>query len=223
MRIVRRILSTSLAVSFGLALGLIASSAISGELSPPIGPSEPRVEPLLEEDGIYRQEWFLNSFFDMKEDLAAATAKGKRLAVIFEQRGCVYCKKMHTEVFAHRYINDYVRENFDIIQFDLWGAREVTDFDGTVLSEKKLAERWRVQFTPSIVFFKDDLTGLEGKWGSDVEVIRMMLGIGPGTFYDVFTWIAARVYEQNNNFQRFHLERYQERLELRKAKLEQVN
>ena len=65
------------------------------------------------------------------EDFNEAKAHGKRFAVIFEQRGCPYCMKMHTEVLSQRYINDYVRQNFDIVQLNLWGAREVTDFDGT--------------------------------------------------------------------------------------------
>ena len=51
------------------------------------------------------------------------------------------------------------------------GAREVTDFDGVKMSEKALAERWGIIFTPTIVFYKDNLTGLDGKWGRPLEVI----------------------------------------------------
>ena len=61
---------------------------------------------------------------------------------------------MHTEVLAERYINDYVRENFRIVQLDLWGSRETTDFDGTKLPEKKLAERWGAVFMRTIVSSK---------------------------------------------------------------------
>jgi thioredoxin-related protein len=57
-------------------------------------------------------------------------------------------------VLSQRYINDYVRENFRIVQLDLWGSREVTDFDGARLTEKALAERWGVTFTPTIVIFQ---------------------------------------------------------------------
>lgn len=96
---------------------------------------------------------------------------------------------------ARRYVNDYVRENFRIVQIDLWGSREATDFDGKVMSEKKLAERWGVLFTPTVVFFKDDLKGLEGQFGPPLEVARMQLGIGAAT-YDMFVWIKARIYER---------------------------
>ncbi len=195
---------------FALAAPKAAQAA--GDLPPPIGPIEPRVMPIKGDDALYHQSWFLNSFLDLREDFAEAKASGKRLAVLFEQRGCVYCIKMHTEVLSQRYINEFVRKHFAILQLNLWGDREVTDFDGKVMSEKRLAERWGVLFTPTIVFLTDELPpDADKKTGRDLEVMRMSLGIGPGTFYDVFTWIAYKVYEKDRNFQRFHLARIAER------------
>ena len=179
-------------------------------LPPVSGAIEPRVAPVKGEDGLYHQSWFVQSFLDLKEDHAEAKSKGRRFAVIFEQRGCIYCTKMHTEVLSQRYINEYVRENFAIVQLDLWGSREVTDFDGTKLQEKKLAERWGVLFTPTIVFFKDGLKDIKG-WGQPLEVARMHLGFGAPTFYDMFTWIRVKEYEKDRNFQRFHVARSNER------------
>lgn len=199
------------------ALPALAQANSTPALPPPSGPSEPRVAPKKDDSGIYTQSWFLESFLDLREDHAEARTKGKRFAVIFEQRGCIYCIKMHTEVLAERYINDYVRENFTVIQLDLWGSREVTDFDGTKLPEKKLAERWGVLFTPSVVFFHDDVSAQAGKWGPPLEVARMQLGIGAGTFYDMFTWVRVKAYEQDRNFQRFHIARMQERETVEKA------
>lgn len=188
--------------------------ALAGDpaLPPPVGPVEPRVAPTKEEDGLYHQGWFLLSFLNLKEDFAEAKAAGKRFAVIFEQRGCPYCIKLHTEVLAQRYINDYMRENFAVLQLDIWGAREVTDFDGKVLSERALAERWGVIFTPTIVFFKDDLAGLDGKWGRELEAIeRLPLSYGRDTFYDLLVWVRLKLYERDRSFQRFHISRIAER------------
>lgn len=204
-----RIAALALALTIGFALP--AQAAESQALPPPIGPAEPKVEPVKGDDGIYHQDWFVQSFLDLKADFAEAKEAGKRFAVIFEQRGCIYCVKMHTDVLSLRYINDYVRENFHILQLDLWGEREVTDFDGKRMREKKLAERWGVLFTPTIVYFKDDLSAHDGKWGRDLEVLRMSLGVGPGTFYDMFTWVRHKVYQRDANFQRFHIGRYRER------------
>jgi Thioredoxin-like domain len=139
--------------------------------------------------------------------------------VIFEQRGCPYCTKLHTEVLSQRYINDYARENSRIVQLDLWGSREVTNFDGTRLAEKALAMRWGVIFTPTIVFFKDDLAGLEGQWGRPLEAIeRLPLSYGRDTFYDLFVWVRLKVYARDGNFQRFHFARVAERAALAKGK-----
>ncbi len=187
-------------------------------LPPPQGAIEPRVEAIKGDDGIWHQNWFVQSFLDLRDDHGLASRKGRRFAVIFEQRGCIYCTKMHTEVLAQRYINDYVRENFDIVQLDLWGSREVSDFDGTKLPEKKLAERWGVMFTPTIVFFKDDLKGLDGQWGQGLEIVRMPLGIGTHTFYDMFVWVRAKVYERDRNFQRFHIQRMADRETVEKSR-----
>ena len=188
------------------------ASAADPALPPPIGTVAPRVEPSKEEDGLYHQRWFQLSFLNLRDDFAEAKAAGKRFAIIFEQRGCPYCIKLHTELLAQRYINDYMRENFAVLQLDIWGAREVTDFDGKVFSERALAERWGVIFTPTIVFFKDDLAGLEGKWGRELEAIeRLPLSYGRDTFYDLLVWVRLKLYERDRSFQRFHISRIGER------------
>jgi thioredoxin-related protein len=208
---------------FGLLvlwLAVIASpigAAIADGLPPPIGAETPRVTPI-EDEGHYRQAWFNVSFLDLREDFNEAKAAGLRFAVFFEQQGCIYCKRMHMDVLSKKYINDYVRDNFRITQLNLWGAREVTDFDGTRMTEKALAERWGVIFTPTVVFFKDDLAGLDGKWGRELEATeRLPLGFGPDTFYDLFVWVRQKVYAQDRNFQRFHIARSTEREALKTA------
>lgn len=206
-----------LALAVTLA-GLSAVQASDPALPPPVGPSTPRVEPVKTDEGVYHQSWFAVSFLNLAEDFSEAKAVGKRFAVVFEQKGCPYCVKMHTDILANKYINDYVRENFVIVQLDLWGSREVTDFDGARMPEKALAERWGVIFTPTIVFFKDDLGGLGGKWGRELEAIeRLPLSYGRDTFYDLFTWVRHKIYERDKNFQRFHISRIAERAALKAA------
>ncbi|HXE88317.1 MAG TPA: thioredoxin fold domain-containing protein [Hyphomicrobiaceae bacterium] len=216
-------------VLVALALVALAVSVHPGmpaaqDLPPPVGPEGPRVAPRHEEQGLYSQSWFQLSFLDLREDFNEARAEGKRFAVIFEQRGCPYCAKLHTEILALKYINDYLRENFRIVQLDLWGAREVTDFDGARMPEKVLAERWGVIFTPTVVFFKDDLTGLDGKWGRPLEAIeRLPLSYGQHTFYDLFVWVRLKLYEKDRNFQRFHISRIAEREALQPAETRKGN
>jgi thioredoxin-related protein len=187
-------------------------------LPPPAGPETPRVAPNKEAEGLYTQSWFQLSFLDLREDFNEAKAEGKRFAVVFEQRGCPYCIKMHDDILSRKYINDYVRQNFRIVQLDLWGAREVTDFDGRKMAEKDLAERWGVIFTPTVVFYKDDLAGLDGKWGRELEAIeRLPLSYGQHTFYDLFVWVRHKIYQTDRSFQRFHISRIAERDALKAA------
>ena len=195
--------------------GLVRAQTVAAVMAPLTGPDTPKVTPELGDDGIYHQSWFMPSFLDLKDDAREAEAKGQRFAVIFEQRGCIYCKRMHTEVLALNWVNDWVRDNFTIVQLDLWGAREVTDFDGTRMPEKQIAERWGVMFTPTIVFFKDGLQNATA-WGQPNEVTRMQLGFGAPTFIDMFAWIRAKIYEKDRNFQRFHVARMHERDTLKK-------
>ena len=51
------------------------------------------------DDGLHKTDWMRDTFKDLREDLAEANAEGKRLMLIVEQRGCIYCTKMHKEVF----------------------------------------------------------------------------------------------------------------------------
>ena len=47
------------------------------------------------EDGLHKKDWFTVTFKDVAEDIRDAEKQGKRLAMIFEQRGCIYCKQLH--------------------------------------------------------------------------------------------------------------------------------
>ena len=52
------------------------------------------------EDGLHKEDWFALTFRDIADDIAAAAEQGKRLAIVFEQRGCIYCTKMHEELLS---------------------------------------------------------------------------------------------------------------------------
>ena len=91
------------------------------------------------DDGLHKTEWMRDTFKDLREDLAEANAEGKRLVLFFEQRGCIYCTKMHKEVFPRPEISSYIADNYFVVQLNLHGDTEVTDFDGEVLSEKAMA------------------------------------------------------------------------------------
>ena len=57
-------------------------------------------EAILTDDGLYRQPWFLESFLELADDLEGAAANGKRFAIMWELRGCPYCRETHLVNFA---------------------------------------------------------------------------------------------------------------------------
>ena len=111
----------------------------------------PAIEP--NEEGVYVQPWFYESFLNIREDINDSAKEGKQLVILWEQRGCPYCREMHHVNLRRPEIVDYIRENFNVVQLNLWSDREVTDVDGEITTEKKLARKYRVQFTPTIQFF----------------------------------------------------------------------
>ena len=146
-------------------------------------------------DGLYTQPWFVQSFFDLRDDLAEASAAGKRFAVLWEQRGCPYCRELHQVNFADAEIGPYAKDNFAILQLDIWGNRKVTDFDGQEMSEKELARRWGVSFTPTLNFFPPDPAAMEGKIGGKAEVTRMPGYFKPFHFHTMLVYVKDEQYK----------------------------
>ena len=107
----------------------------------------------LGDDGLYHEPWFLSSFLDLREDLETAASDGKRLAIMWELRGCPYCRETHLVNFAEQEITSYIRANFEVLQLNLIGSRKAIDFDRQELSEKDLAQKYAIRFTPTFQFF----------------------------------------------------------------------
>ncbi|MCB1417415.1 MAG: thioredoxin family protein, partial [Nitratireductor sp.] len=81
------------------------------------------------DDGLHKEDWFSLTFKDIAEDIATAKESGKRLALIVEQRGCIYCKEVHEVVLQDPEVRDYIKEHFMVVQYNLHGSEEVTDTD----------------------------------------------------------------------------------------------
>ncbi len=185
----------TLLVIGGLFLGATAEPVYSKRnLLPAIEPGE---------DGMYHQPWFFESFLDLKEDLEESKKAGKRLVLLFEQRGCPYCKETHEVNLRRPEIVDYLKKNFNVIQLDLWGSREVTDFDGEKLPEKQFARKYGVQFTPTMIYFPDDLEKAKAKHPRDREVFRLFGYWKPFHFMNSFVYVKTKGYEKQPNFQRW--------------------
>ena len=150
------------------------------------------------EDGYYTEPWFLESFLELPDDLAAAAGKGKRFAIMWELRGCPYCKETHLVNFAKPEISSYIQQHFEVLQLNILGSREVVDFDGAKLSEKQLAKKYGVRATPTFQFFPDNTTGLKDKSPREREVARFQGYVPPPLFLAAFRFVADRTYERES-------------------------
>ncbi|MFO8127200.1 thioredoxin family protein [Yoonia sp.] len=162
----------------------------------------------LGDDGLHKADWMRETFKDLREDLEEANAEGKRLMVIIEQRGCIYCAKMHKEVFPAPEVTAALNDNFFVVQINMFGDVEVTDFDGTTLPEKDMVRRWNALFTPTMMFFPQEV-GPE-RTATQAAVAVMPGAFGKWTTLNLLNWINEEGYLGDETFQKYHARIIQE-------------
>ena len=154
------------------------------------------------EDGLHKPTWIRETFLDMREDLEEANALGLRLAIIVEQRGCIYCTKMHNEVFPIPEIDALIRDNYYFVQINMFGDLEVTDFDGEVMAERDIVKKWGVFFTPTTLFMPEDVP--EGEGLPEAAAAVMPGAFGKWMTLNMLTWVVERGYDTDEHFQKYH-------------------
>ncbi len=75
-----------------------------------------------------------------------------------------------------------IEDNYFVVQINMFGDIEITDFDGEVLTEKEVARKWGLMFTPTMMFLPEDLP--EGAAADEAAVAVMPGAFGPGTTLD---------------------------------------
>jgi len=154
------------------------------------------------DDGLHKEDWFTITFRDVGEDIAQAKSQGKRLAIVIEQRGCIYCRQMHEKLLSDPEVRDYIKANFMVVQYNMFGDEEVTDTDGAALTEKTAVRKWGYLFTPTIVFLPEDAP--QGVSVDKAAVAVMPGAFGKWTFLDMFKWVREKGYEKDEPFQIYH-------------------
>ena len=180
-----------------LTLLLVAAFTLAGAAYAKVG-----------DDGLHKQPWFAVTFKDVAEDIATAKSEGKRLAIIIEQRGCIYCKKLHETVFSNQKIAKYIAGNFMVVQYNMFGDEEVIDTDGAMLTEKTAVRKWGLAFTPTILFLPDDVP--KGKTAKQSAVMVMPGAFGRNTTLHMFQWVKEKGYLKDEPFQKYHARKLSE-------------
>ena len=184
----RRQMMTAVASAGGLAA--------LGQLALPDGAKA--AAPAVNDAGLYIQSWFLDSSRQLGDDLAGAAGSGKRFAVLWEQKNCIYCERLHLINFVKPEIRDYMSANFSVLQLDIHGTRKVTDLDGDVLEERTLARKQGIRYTPTIQFFVETREEAEIALVGDepTEVLRLPGYLAPDDFLNVLRYVTERASER---------------------------
>ncbi|TMV09736.1 DUF255 domain-containing protein [Ruegeria sediminis] len=163
------------------------------------------------DDGLHKADWMRDTFKDLGEDFAEAQSEGKRLMLLVEQRGCLYCRDMHEKTFTDPRVRSLLEDTYFPVQINLHGDTELVDTDGEALSEKEAARRWGVLFTPTMIFLP---TELDSAQTAVEQAVAVMPGaFSAGTTLDLLTWVAEERYldQSEEDFQRYHARMIRER------------
>ncbi|MCF6232007.1 MAG: thioredoxin family protein [Rhodobacteraceae bacterium] len=165
----------------------------------------------LGDDGLHKTAWFRDTFKDLQEDFAEAEGEGKRLMLIIEQRGCIYCTEMHEKTFTDPRIKAMLEDKYFPVQINLHGDTEIVDTDGETLSEKAATRKWGALFTPMIIFLPRAMD--DSKSATAQAVATIPGAFGPGTTLDMMTWVFEERYldQEEEDFQRYHARMIRER------------
>lgn len=101
-------------------------------------------------------DWFKESFLDFPEDVSEAADGGKRLMIYFGQDGCPYCEHLHNINFRQADLLDFMQTHFDSIAVNIFGDVDTVWTDGEDYTEKTLAQKLGIQFTPSLMFLDEE-------------------------------------------------------------------
>lgn len=144
--------------------------------------------------------WFKESFLDLDEDIADATAANKRLVLYFWQPGCPYCSQLWEDNFSQKEIETKFRNNFEIVAMNMWGDRDVVSVAGKSYTEKAFAEALGIQYTPTLLFFDENK-----------KIIHRLNGYIPPEDFKLSLEYVSGKHEKNQKFGAFSVAQKQQR------------
>jgi thioredoxin-related protein len=142
---------------------------------------------------IIAPSWFKPTFLDFRDDVREAAAAKKHLMLFVSQNGCPWCKKLVEVNFRDKAVVERMQKNFDAIEMNIVGDRETVWLDGTHSSEKALAMKLKLRYTPTLLFFDE-----RGN-----TVLRLNGYYDPPRFLLALDYVSNRDYRGEPDFQRY--------------------
>jgi thioredoxin-related protein len=102
-------------------------------------------------------DWFKESFLDISDDIEEAQENNKHIMLFMDLDGCPYCTRMLNESFVSKNeTSDFAKSHFDVINLNVKGSREIAWSEDETLTEKQLAQKLKVQYSPTVLFLDYD-------------------------------------------------------------------
>ena len=95
--------------------------------------------------------WFKSSFLELADDVDEAKESNKHVLLFFHLDECPYCEQMVKD-FDQQPLKAFIQKRFDVIAINIRGDKEVAINEEESLTEKELATKVGVQYTPTIIF-----------------------------------------------------------------------
>ena len=182
----------------GFLLSSVAAGSMVAASRPALPANEDGVAVNVGANGLFTQPWFEDSFLDLADELEEAISEKKQLVILYEQAGCPYCKTLHKVNLQNKEIAAFMQKHFRVVQLDIKGSREVTDFRGAVMSEKAFSQVWQIHFTPTLSFFPRDASRVIGQTDRKAEAFRLTGYWKPFHFETVLHFVHSGSYKDNN-------------------------
>ncbi len=170
---------------FTFFISLFSFSQLNADDTPAIGQILGAVE-------TEKPEWFKESFLEFREDAAEAAEEGKHMLVFADLKGCPYCAKMLQDNFKTTEKDggnqEFIKANFDSIQINIKGDREIAFNEETVVIERELAKALNVLYTPTLLFMD----------ANNKVVVRLNGYRTPREFKTVLNFVKEKAYEKTD-------------------------
>ncbi|MCK4710013.1 MAG: thioredoxin fold domain-containing protein [Gammaproteobacteria bacterium] len=132
--------------------------------------------------------WFKDSFLEIAEDVAEASESGKHVLMFFHLNGCPYCNRMINQNFQQEPLKSQIQANFDSIEINIKGDREIAMTEDMTTTESVLANYLKVQYTPTILFLD----------GNNKTVLRLNGYRSPEALKMALDFVQQKAYEKSS-------------------------
>ncbi|MDC9727067.1 MAG: thioredoxin fold domain-containing protein [Candidatus Thioglobus sp.] len=130
--------------------------------------------------------WFKSSFLELADDVDEAKDNNRHVMLFFHLDECSYCDHMVKD-FNQQPLKALIQKHFDVIAINIRGDKEVAINEEESLTEKELAAKVGVQYTPTVVFLNQ----------KNQQVARTNGYRSPAKFTQTLGFVSSKAYENS--------------------------